>query len=414
MTYQDKTNIKKVGYTIFVILACLTLSHIPVWGLSSDTLSQLFKVPILSFTDVLAGGALSKLAIGGFGVTSLIMAGIVIQLLALIAPKIEKLHGQGEMGRRFFDRLTLILAMLFTLGFSIATVWSSVAAYGFGVYIAVPMIEWMIGSFIIVKLAQSVHDFGIGNGSTLILAANIAQRIPAEIVARVNTPSDNVWIVIIMLLCVILVSVYYQYARIDIEVQQTRKAVSVMNAEGRVSIPMAMSSVLPLIYASGFIAIPSLIGMFVHDESGRLGVVINAFQGANMYNPVTPEQWAGLGFFIFLVVFFSLYASRMSFSSGEVVNRMMIRGDVIKGVPVSEMVPHLEKRRKKLAWISSIFMVIIAVVPDMVALKCGVTTFSFMGTSLIILMAAFMDVKIRLTGMMQSYNKKYKLFKDGE
>ena len=414
MTYQDKTNIKKVGYTIFVILACLTLSHIPVWGLSSDTLSQLFKVPILSFTDVLAGGALSKLAIGGFGVTSLIMAGIVIQLLALIAPKIEKLHGQGEMGRRFFDRLTLILAMLFTLGFSIATVWSSVAAYGFGVYIAVPMIEWMIGSFIIVKLAQSVHDFGIGNGSTLILAANIAQRIPAEIVARVNTPSDNVWIVCVMLLCVILVSVYYQYARIDIEVQQTRKAVSVMNAEGRVSIPMAMSSVLPLIYASGFIAIPSLIGMFVHDESGRLGVVINAFQGANMYSPVTPEQWAGLGFFIFLVVFFSLYASRMSFSSGEVVNRMMIRGDVIKGVPVSEMVPYLEKRRKKLAWISSIFMVIIAVVPDMVALKCGVTTFSFMGTSLIILMAAFMDVKIRLTGMMQSYNKKYKLFKDGE
>ena len=414
MTYQDKTNIKKIGYTIFVILACLTLSHIPVWGLSSDTLGQLFKVPILSFTDVLAGGALSKLAIGGFGVTSLIMAGIVIQLLALIAPKIEKLHGQGEMGRRFFDRLTLILAMLFTLGFSIATVWSSVAAYGFGVYIAVPMIEWMVGSFIIVKLAQSVHDFGIGNGSTLILATNIAQRIPAEIVARVNTPSDNVWIVIVMLLCVILVSVYYQYARIDIEVQQTRKAVSVMNAEGRVSIPMAMSSVLPLIYASGFIAIPSLIGMFVHDESGRLGVVINAFQGANMYNPVTPEQWAGLGFFIFLVVFFSLYASRMSFSSGEVVNRMMIRGDVIKGVPVSEMVTYLEKRRKKLAWISSIFMVIIAVVPDMVALKCGVTTFSFMGTSLIILMAAFMDVKIRLTGMMQSYNKKYKLFKDGE
>lgn len=414
MTYQDKTNIKKVGYTIFVILACLTLSHIPVWGLSSDTLGQLFKVPILNFTDVLAGGALSKLAIGGFGVTSLIMAGIVIQLLALIAPKIEKLHGQGEMGRRFFDRLTLILAMLFTLGFSIATVWSSVAAYGFGVYIAVPMIEWMIGSFIIVKLAQSVHDFGIGNGSTLILAANIAQRIPAEIVARVNTPSDNVWIVIVMLLCVILVSVYYQYARIDIEVQQTRKVVSVMNAEGRVSIPMAMSSVLPLIYASGFIAIPSLIGMFVHDESGRLGVIINAFQGANMYNPVTPEQWAGLGFFIFLVVFFSLYASRMSFSSGEVVNRMMIRGDVIKGVPVSEMVSYLEKRRKKLAWISSIFMVIIAVVPDMVALKCGVTTFSFMGTSLIILMAAFMDVKIRLTGMMQSYNKKYKLFKDGE
>jgi preprotein translocase, secY subunit len=414
MTYQDKTNIKKIGYTIFVILACLTLSHIPVWGLSSDTLSQLFKVPILSFTDVLAGGALSKLAIGGFGVTSLIMAGIVIQLLALIAPKIEKLHGQGEMGRRFFDRLTLILAMLFTLGFSIATVWSSVAAYGFGIYIAVPMIEWMIGSFIIVKLAQSVHDFGIGNGSTLILAANIAQRIPAEIIARSYQPSENVWIVIVMLLCVILVSVYYQYARIDIEVQQTRKAVSVMNAEGRVSIPMAMSSVMPLIYASGFIAIPSLIGMFVHDESGRLGVIINAFQGANMYNPATFEQRAGLGFFIFLVVFFSHYASCMSFSSGEVVNRMMIRGDVIKGVPVSEMVSYLEKRRKKLAWISSIFMVIIAVVPDMVALKCGVTTFSFMGTSLIILMAAFMDVKIRLTGMVQSYNKKYKLFKDGE
>lgn len=417
MNYQDKSTIRKVFYTAFVVFVSLVLSHIPVYGIKSDILSGVFSDrSMLSFTDILSGGSLSQLAVGGFGVTSMITASIVVQLAGVIFPKIEKYRSDGETGRRLFDKIELLMAVAITLLVSlvIAVVGSNYYELD-GFMKAIPVVEWLIGTVVIVKLAQSVQDHGIGNGQTLILAANIASRVPAEIVKRVvsDQPISNILILSAVLLITIVFAILLQSGFVSVKIQQTNKPVSIMNSEGIIPVPVSMSSVLPLIYASAIVSVPALISSFTGKEDGILGYIMLFTTQSYWYNPSTWQNIVGFVVYILLVFLFSVYASKLSFSAPDIANRMRERGDVIPGVrPGEETEQYLDKRRRKLSIISAALIIIVAILPDFVFARLGITGFSFMGTSLIILMAAFYDLRLRITGLLKQHNKKYSLFRE--
>ena len=417
MNYQDKSTIRKVFYTVFVVFVSLVLSHIPVYGIKSDILSGVFSDrSMLSFTDILSGGSLSQLAVGGFGVTSMITASIVVQLAGVIFPKIEKYRSDGETGRRLFDKIELLMAVAITLLVSLViTVVGSNYYELDGFMKAIPVIEWLIGTVVIVKLAQSVQDHGIGNGQTLILAANIASRVPAEIVKRVvsEQPISNILILSVVLLATIVFAILLQSGFVSVKIQQTNKPVSIMNSEGIIPVPVSMSSVLPLIYASAIVSVPALVSSFTGKEDGILGYIMLFTTQSYWYNPSTWQNVVGFAVYILLVFLFSVYASKLSFSAPDIANRMRERGDVIPGVrPGEETEQYLDKRRRKLSIISAVLIIIIAILPDFVFAKLNIVGFSFMGTSLIILMAAFYDLRLRITGLLKQHNKKYSLFKE--
>lgn len=417
MNYQDKSTIRKVFYTVFVVFVSLVLSHIPVYGIKSDILSGVFSDrSMLSFTDILSGGSLSQLAVGGFGVTSMITASIVVQLAGVIFPKIEKYRSDGETGRRLFDKIELLMAVAITLLVSLViTVVGSNYYELDGFMKAIPVIEWLIGTVVIVKLAQSVQDHGIGNGQTLILAANIASRVPAEIVKRVvsEQPISSILILSAVLLITIVFAILLQSGFVSVKIQQTNKPVSIMNSEGIIPVPVSMSSVLPLIYASAIVSVPALISSFTGKEDGILGYIMLFTTQSYWYNPSTWQNVVGFTVYILLVFLFSVYASKLSFSAPDIANRMRERGDVIPGVrPGEETEQYLDKRRRKLSIISAVLIIIIAILPDFVFAKLNIVGFSFMGTSLIILMAAFYDLRLRITGLLKQHNKKYSLFKE--
>lgn len=417
MNYQDKSTIRKVFYTVFVVFVSLVLSHIPVYGIKSDILSGVFSDrSMLSFTDILSGGSLSQLAVGGFGVTSMITASIVVQLAGVIFPKIEKYRSDGETGRRLFDKIELLMAVAITLLVSLViTVVGSNYYELHGFMKAIPVVEWLIGTVVIVKLAQSVQDHGIGNGQTLILAANIASRVPAEIVKRVvsEQPISNILILSAVLLVTIVFAILLQSGFVSVKIQQTNKPVSIMNSEGIIPVPVSMSSVLPLIYASAIVSVPALISSFTDKEDGILGYIMLFTTQSYWYNPSTWQNIVGFTVYILLVFLFSVYASKLSFSAPDIANRMRERGDVIPGVrPGEETEQYLDKRRRKLSIISAVLIIIIAILPDFVFAKLNIVGFSFMGTSLIILMAAFYDLRLRITGLLKQHNKKYSLFKE--
>lgn len=417
MNYQDKSTIRKVFYTVLVVFVSLVLSHIPVYGIKSDILSGVFSDrSMLSFTDILSGGSLSQLAVGGFGVTSMITASIVMQLAGVIFPKIEKYRSDGETGRRLFDKIELLMAVAITLLVSLViTVVGSNYYELDGFMKAIPVIEWLIGTVVIVKLAQSVQDHGIGNGQTLILAANIASRVPAEIVKRVvsEQPIPSILILSAVLLITIVFAILLQSGFVSVKIQQTNKPVSIMNSEGIIPVPVSMSSVLPLIYASAIVSVPALVSSFTGKEDGILGYIMLFTTQSYWYNPSTWQNVVGFAVYILLVFLFSVYASKLSFSAPDIANRMRERGDVIPGVrPGEETEQYLDKRRRKLSIISAVLIIIIAILPDFVFAKLNITGFSFMGTSLIILMAAFYDLRLRITGLLKQHNKKYSLFKE--
>lgn len=417
MNYQDKSTIRKVFYTVLVVFVSLVLSHIPVYGIKSDILSGVFSDrSMLSFTDILSGGSLSQLAVGGFGVTSMITASIVVQLAGVIFPKIEKYRSDGETGKRLFDKIELLMAVAITLLVSLViTVVGSNYYELDGFMKAIPVIEWLIGTVVIVKLAQSVQDHGIGNGQTLILAANIASRVPAEIVKRVvsEQPIPSILILSAVLLITIVFAILLQSGFVSVKIQQTNKPVSIMNSEGIIPVPVSMSSVLPLIYASAIVSVPALVSSFTGKEDGILGYIMLFTTQSYWYNPNTWQNVVGFAVYILLVFLFSVYASKLSFSAPDIANRMRERGDVIPGVrPGEETEQYLDKRRRKLSIISAVLIIIIAILPDFVFARLGITGFSFMGTSLIILMAAFYDLRLRITGLLKQHNKKYSLFKE--
>lgn len=417
MNYQDKSTIRKVFYTVLVVFVSLVLSHIPVYGIKSDVLSGVFSDrSMLSFTDILSGGSLSQLAVGGFGVTSMITASIVVQLAGVIFPKIEKYRSDGETGRRLFDKIELLMAVAITLLVSLViTVVGSNYYELDGFMKAIPVIEWLIGTVVIVKLAQSVQDHGIGNGQTLILAANIASRVPAEIVKRVvsEQPISSVLILSAVLLITIVFAILLQSGFVSVKIQQTNKPVSIMNSEGIIPVPVSMSSVLPLIYASAIVSVPALISSFTGKEDGILGYIMLFTTQSYWYNPSTWQNIVGFTVYILLVFLFSVYASKLSFSAPDIANRMRERGDVIPGIrPGEETEQYLDKRRRKLSIISAALIIIVAILPDFVFARLGITGFSFMGTSLIILMAAFYDLRLRITGLLKQHNKKYSLFRE--
>lgn len=416
MIYQDKVTLKKIGWSVFVVAVSLVLQRIPVWGVRPDILKHLFaKTTPLAFTDTLSGGALSQLGIGGFGVTSIIMAGIMLQLAGIIVPKLEKIHSDGEHGRLMYERLNFMLAMAMTLVVGTGIVLSSSPIYHVkGVLTVVPVIEWLVGTAVIVKLAQSVHLKGIGNGPTLLLAANIASRVPADLLARLRAgQSVQAWAGAVgVLFVVIVLAVYLQAGSIKVHIQQTRKAVSIMNAEGEVPVPLAAASVLPLVYAQTIMALPSMIVAVTGKYDGVIGELLKFTSQSHWYNPTSWEHVAGLIIYILLVAFSSSYASKLAFSSPDVANRMRERGDVVPDVaPGKETEKYFERRRRKLARVAAVMLLLIAVVPDFVLVRLGIRGFSFMGTSLIIMMAAFWDLRLRLTGCLKHHNKKYVLFK---
>ena len=417
MNYQDKSTIRKVFYTVLVVFVSLVLSHIPVYGIKSDILSGVFSDrSMLSFTDILSGGSLSQLAVGGFGVTSMITASIVVQLAGVIFPKIEKYRSDGETGRRLFDKIELLMAVAITLFVSLViTVVGSNYYELDGFMKAIPVIEWLIGTVVIVKLAQSVQEHGIGNGQTLILAANIASRVPAEIVKRVvsEQPISSILILSAVLLITIVFAILLQNGFVSVKIQQTNKPVSIMNSEGIIPVPVSMSSVLPLIYASAIVSVPALISSFTGKEDRILGYIMLFTTQSYWYNPSTWQNVVGFAVYILLVFLFSVYASKLSFSAPDIANRMRERGDVVPGVrPGEETEQYLDKRRRKLSIISAALIIIVAILPDFVFARLGITGFSFMGTSLIILMAAFYDLRLRITGLLKQHNKKYSLFKE--
>ena len=380
MNYQDKSTIRKVFYTVFVVFVSLALSHIPVYGIKSDILSGVFSDrSMLSFTDILSGGSLSQLAVGGFGVTSMITASIVVQLAGVIFPKIEKYRSDGETGRRLFDKIELLMAVAITLFVSLViTVVGSNYYELDGFMKAIPVIEWLIGTVVIVKLAQSVQDHGIGNGQTLILAANIASRVPAEIVKRVvsEQPISNILILSAVLLVTIVFAILLQSGFVSVKIQQTNKPVSIMNSEGIIPVPVSMSSVLPLIYASAIVSVPALVSSFTGKEDGILGYIMLFTTQSYWYNPNTWQNVVGFAVYILLVFLFSVYASKLSFSAPDIANRMRERGDVIPAVrPGEETEQYLDKRRRKLSIISAVLNIIVAILPDFVFSIIGITGF---------------------------------------
>lgn len=423
---RERTLRRKLGYTLMVVLVAAGLSQIPVIGINSAYLSAFFsRTGITGFMDALSGGSLSRLSAGTFGITSYITASIIIQLLTVAFPSLEKMRKDGEQGRRRFERAEFILSMAVTV------LGATALAIGFGkrglfrgtspVWPVIAVAEWTAVSFVIVKLALSVEKKGIGNGPTLILGMNILGRIPSQVISyfllETSRAKPSAYIPRVAgtaagAFLVVLIATYMQQGVLRVRIRQSRKKSSALSSDGYIPVPAGIASVLPVIYASTLFSMPQIIvSISGRTPKGALKTVIGAMTSTNWYQPKDWTHIAGLAAYILLMIAFGYFSTMLSFSPDEIADTMRKNGDVIPGVnPGEETAAFLDRRRKVMTGLNLAFLILITIVPEAVATATGNGQLSFAGTSLIIVISMLEDEYRRLRAETIHGSRKFDLF----
>lgn len=424
---KEKSLRKRVYFTVFVLAVTSLLTQIPVAGVNSDFLQYIFQgSTILDFMDSMSGGSLSYLSLASFGITTYITSIIVIQLMAVIFPSIDKIRKDGERGRKTMEKIEFTLAMGIT--FVSSLIFSLV--YGanglFEVYDAFHVVLaitcWMAGSFVIIFLAQQVETYGVGSGVTLVLGFNILSRVPSTIMSYYSTYANEMdartmllyvaGILLVLFVC-FLIGVYLQCGILNVSIRQTKKEASLFNTDGYIPVHVNIANVLPVIYASTIMAIPTLIvSISGYNPEGTAASVYSVFDSANWYSPSEWYHVLGLIIYIVLILAFGFVASGLSYNSADITNNMRKNGDVIPYVqPGAETVQYLERRRRIMSCINVFFLLILTVLPDAICTRIGVS-FPFIGTSMVIVIAMLFDTALRMRAVSIHNDKHFSLFRE--
>ena len=409
---------KKILYTLMILVLFRLGTAVPVPFLDAQVLQQMLQNPanagnLLGYLDILSGGAFARGTLFALSITPYITSSIVIQLLTVAIPALERMAKEGEDGRRKINKITRYV----TVALALLQAWayytllrnqSGAVMYrsGFaGIFSAIVIIAaFMGGAMLIVYLGERIDEHGIGNGISMILFAGIVSRGPAAIQKLwiyLQMGSEQpmyyftVPLIVVLFLALIVVIIIMTNAERRIPVQYAKKVVGRKMYGGQstfIPIKVNMSGVLPIIFASSLLAIPGTIKAFVAPNG--TGFWAN-FLGAFNYN--TP-LYAVL-YFILILAFNYFYVA-IQYNPIEMSNNLRNNSGTIPGIrpgrPTSDFIARIIS---KITLVGGIFLALVAVLPIGIG---GITKMNIAlgGTSIIIVVGVALDTFRQLESQM--------------
>lgn len=394
---------KKMLFTLFILLIYRIGNAVPVPYVDTGLLSTYFESlqnTVLGLYNVMSGSSFSQATIFALSIQPYINASIIIQLLCIAIPALERLSKEGgEEGKKKIERITRYSTVAIGLlqGFAYYILISRngiLTSDGTGIWPAIVIIlTFTAGSALLMWLGEQITEFGIGNGISIILFISIVSRFPTQIgnmITNVIAVPSRWWIYVLMLigvLAIIVLIVIVTNAERRIPVQYSKRVVGRKMYGGQSThLPMKvnMSGVLPIIFAQSIASLPATITAFV-------------------------PRWHNSGFFKFfdtgnipymilyflLIVFFSYFYSTIQFNPIEIANNLKKNGGFIPGFragkPTSEFI---QKVLTKITLFGAIYLAIIAIVPLIISF-CSETAansgISLGGTSIIIVVGVALE-----------------------
>lgn len=407
---------KKLLYTLLLIVIFRLGCYITVPGVNSITLNEYMSSAsngMAALIDLISGGAFSRFSIFAMSITPYITASIVMQLLGMVIPALEKLTKEGgEEGRKKVNRYTKILTVFLALieGVGLYLSYSSTGIFmdtsfatGFTVVISL-----MAGTALLMWLGDEITNKGIGNGISIIIFVGIIAGLPTAITTVWNLimgtgafSTTGLLIslgIIIGALILVAAVVFVQQAERRIPVQYSKRVVGrKMVGAQNTHIPMklALAGVMPIIFASSFLTFPAMsIQMFVPDiatQTGFWNVIYN-------FSIASSTSQVGLGYtianalvYLILIVGFTFFYTYATFNPAEVSNNIKKNGGFIPGIragkPTTE---YLSSVLSKLTWFGGVYLAIIAILPMMIRFVPGVDL-AFGGTSILIVVGVALE-----------------------
>ena len=420
---------KKILFTIFILLIFRLGSAVPVPFIDADLLGDYLATnsnTILGLMNAMSGTAFSYATVFALGVQPYINSSIIIQLLTVAIPPLERLAKEGgEEGRKKIAAITRYVTVAIGLlqGFGYYTLIRSYDA-------TTPMLDtaglpgwwaaiviilcFTAGSAFVMWLGEQITEFGIGNGISIILFAGIVSRVPNMVMTMwygvqasfQESPAEGSFVlpwwgailIVIGMLAIVVLIVFISNAERRLPVQYAKRMVGRKMYGGQSShIPMKvnMSGVMPIIFAQSIAMLPATIGVFVPAAQQ---------EGTGWYTFLQIFDTNGLVYgvvYFLLIVFFSYFYASMQFNPIEVANNLKKNGGFIPGFrPGKPTADFIAKVLSKITMFGALYLAIVALAPIITSNLVGVYALSIGGTSVIIVVGVALETVKQLEAQM--------------
>ncbi len=424
---------KKLIYTVVLIIIFRLGCFITVPGVNSFTLSEAMQSGngISGLINIISGGAFSRFSIFAMTISPYITASIVIQLLAMVIPALERLAKEGgEEGRQKMNRytkyLTIVLALIEAAGIYLSYQSSGIFVNpGFLTGFIVVM-SLVAGTALLMWLGEQITNKGIGNGISIIIFIGIISSLPSVAttlwnLAFVNGTFATTGLLIalgIIIGAIILVAgvVFVQEAERRVPVQYAKKVVGrkMVGAQNtHIPLKLAMAGVMPVIFASSFMTFPAMIlQIFIKDITTATGF----WAGVYKFSIATSTSNVPIGYsianaiiYLLLIVGFTFFYTYATFNPAEVSNNIKKNGGFIPGIRAGKpTTDYLSSIISKLTWFGGFFLALIAILPMLMRFT-GLNV-AFGGTSILIVVGVALETVQQLES--QLVMRHYKGFLD--
>ncbi len=402
---------KKLAFTALLLALYRIGSHIPVPGIDTaavKSLSQFSNSNILGFLNLFSGGALSKLAVFALGIMPYITASIILQLLTVVVPSLEKLSKEGEVGQARITQYTRYLTVGLAFAQSIGYVFlfrSLSASSGVPVithfdlpHVFLIVITLTAGTVLLMWMGELITQRGIGNGISLMIFASIVSRLPNGLQAW-WTSTNQVFKVMMpfIVLGVVASIVFIQEGQRRIPVQYAKRVIGRrMTSGGQTYLPLRvnMAGVIPVIFAASIMAFPPTVGQ-----------LINTPWAQSISNFFTPNGWHYVvGESVFIVLFTYFYTA-VTFNPVDQADNLKKYGGFIPGVrPGRPTAEFLDRILARLTFPGALYLAAVAALPTILIARAH-ANFFFGGTSILIVIGVALDTMKQLEAqlMMRNY-----------
>lgn len=419
---------KKLLFTLMIIIVFRIGSVIPVPFLDMSALATAMNGmnegnTMLAYLNTLSGGAFANATLFAMGVTPYINSSIIMQLLTVAIPPLERMAKEGEAGRRKIGTITryvtvgLGLIQGFAYWFYLHNSGVTVYRDGFSLWFSaiVIILVFTAGTALMMWLGEQINTNGIGNGISILLFAGIVAQLPYtlsmlgqfwELAGKGSTQFYflvPLWIVIFV--AIVWIITFMQDSERRIPIQYAKRVVGRKMYGGQSShlpIKVALGGVLPIIFASSILSIPGTINLFAKVKDGFWGAFFNAFDTSGwLYNVL----------YFILIIMFAYFYTTIQYNPIEMANNLKSNNGTIPGIrPGAPTADYIRNILSRITLIGALFLAVIALVPSIYGSATGMGRMAIGGTSIIILVGVALETVKQLESQMMM--RHYKGFLD--
>ena len=399
---------KKIIFTLFILLIYRVGNVIPVPFIDVATLANYYdsvlSSTILGLYNAMSGSAFSQATVFALGIQPYINASIIIQLLTIAIPALERLAKEGgEEGQKKIARIsrytTVGLGLL--MGWAYYTMLHNYSSQGFSIITQEGFLPAMViilaftaGSTVVMWLGEQITEFGIGNGISMILFANIVSGLPRMVGNLIAMSWWQILIVLVGMIALILFIIFINDAERRIPIQYAKRVVGrkVYGCQNtNLPIKVSMAGVMPIIFAQSICSLPATVCAFTGHTSGWW-----------YENVWSSSSWTYAVIYFLMIFFFSWFYSTIQYDPVEIANNLKKNGGFIPGFrPGKPTADFIHKVINKILVFGAVYLGVVALLPIVAGnLMAGVRNLAIGGTSIIIIVGVALETVKALEAQM--------------